>query len=764
MGSLRLLRHVVTLSFLAALVLRWSVLPRALAAANAAASAARPPAAVEGGRQRLRPIRLTGRSDRQLQLAQQALPKQVIGTSSQRRSRGKPKKTARHGAGFTDLVKELTINPRVLIGEIAVVVLLSYLFEWAEHKATHQYSRRGRETGLEFLNALFKEFTVLGFVAFVIFLFIHTGTFDRLTPRFLVKGSIYSPGHNPLAATFETVHMMIFMLLVVFLAQAAFMFFVAEGITRIWSIFERTEAYGTDPESMESMFVRAGYMQRHLERGSTQLYRSFMRPFELDTRGAFYNRYSKEHLLHRLVLWRAVRHEFMFPARNEPWDGGRGQRVSDPSFFSFADYLRPTMGKVVLSLIHIDRATWTLTLVLLAVPLYICNIWTWVPSEVVNCACAWTLCLVGFAMAAILEQDTLLLTPPVPREVPAILQLFSGESMQKLRREKMPGWKDRPDLEHHPSPKGAPPPRLGLARALTSFLSNKGYSRFFRALSFFQAVSVTSLILSHLSAPVSGKLELIAYVLAWVEWPVMLMVIVPTLIRRLTFLSVIKKSKDDGLMAKVVMQGKESLLRDFVRLTQLVGFERRACMGGGLMVDGLQGRRSEIQMVLHGLKKYDHLSEDEQGEISLLFAAWDGRGSGIMETREMWEAFSTMGVTNPQAAVQNLIRLLDFDSTGRISWMKFKALFGLAVADVPKEDKYLDLSLAYEMLDTDHDGELTIFELSDGFERMHIGIGLDDMANLLFMHFGIAKPFITRAEFVQWMVAVSENQTAEEEH
>lgn len=291
---------------------------------------------------------------------------------------------------------------------------------------------------------------------------------------------------------------------------------------------------------------------------------------------------------------------------------------------------------------------------------------------------------------------------------------------------------------------------------MTSFLSIKGYARFFRVLSFFQAVSVTSLILSHLSDPVHGRLELIAYVLAWVEWPVMLLVIVPTIIRRLTFLTVLKQKKDDALMAKVIMQGKESLLRDFVRLIQLVGFERRASMEGGLLYDGMQfGRRSEVQLVLQGLKKFERTSEDEQREISLLFAAWDGHGIGLMETRELVEAFSTMGVTDPLAAVQNLIRLLDFDNTGRLSWMKFKALFGLAV-DVPAEDKHLDLSLTYEMLDTDHDGELTLFELSDGFERMHIGIGLDDMANLLFLHFGIAKPFITRAEFVQWMAAVSE--------
>jgi Ca2+-binding EF-hand superfamily protein len=288
-------------------------------------------------------------------------------------------------------------------------------------------------------------------------------------------------------------------------------------------------------------------------------------------------------------------------------------------------------------------------------------------------------------------------------------------------------------------------------------LSIKGYARFFRVLSFFQAVSVTSLILSHLSAPVSGRLEIIAYVLAWIECPVFLTVIVPTIIRRLTLLRVIKQSKDDGVSAKVIMQGKENLLRDFVRLIQLVGFERRASMEGGLTADGLQyGRRSEIQLVLQGLKKFERMSEDEQREISLLFAAWDGHGIGVMETREMVEAFSTMGVADPQAAVKNLIRVLDFDSTGKLSWMKFKALFGLAIGDVPTEDKHLDLSLTYEMLDTDHDGELTIFELSDGFERMHIGIGLDDMANLLFVHFGIAKPFITRAEFVQWMVAVSE--------
>eukprot|EP00415_Alexandrium_ostenfeldii_P001364 UN1364 len=143
----------------------------------------------------------------------------------------------------------------------------------------------------------------------------------------------------------------------------------------------------------------------------------------------------------------------------------------------------------------------------------------------------------------------------------------------------------------------------------------------------------------------------------------------------------------------------------------------------------------------------------EKREIWAMFAAWDSNSSGSADTKDFLEAFKSMGSDRADEVVNNLMRLVDFDGTKTINWMKFKALYGLATADQSSEEMRADFKDSFNFLDENKNGELSIFELSDGFTKMNIGIGLDDMANLLFLHFGTSKPTIKIDEFIEWVVA-----------
>jgi len=718
------------------------------------------PAACEPVAQRLQAVSITGFNEHQIRevraAQQKALPPRIIGASQLPPSRFERSKRRIVGrfASFTDMVKDVASNPRVLIGEIAIVVILSGIFEKLEHKARRRFARSGHETGAEILNTLFKEITTLGFVAFVIFLVTHTGTADVLAPMILRTDCIQVHGHNPLSATFETVHMMIFMLLVVLLAQAAAMFYVSEQITDRWGGFERVASYGSSKGSLETKFEEAGYIERVPDAGSprgTKLVEK--KPFTYGKN--FISRMLlRTGTLHKVIMWRAIRHEFLFPSPAEEDPGRENRKVIDPSLFSFEQYLRTRLGKVVLSLIHVDRWTWFVSLALMAIPLWINKTYTWIPNEALHCGVAWFIGLLGVIMVVILEHDTFRLTPSLPKQVHKVLQIFSGESVQMLRRTKLPGWADRPGLEG-PSEDA----KVGLPLALRGkkpLLSSGTSKLFFRMISFFQAVSVTSLILSHMSTPLVGRAETFFYFMAWAEWPFMLFFIIPVIIRRLTIRSSIEAEKDERLIRKVTTSTKECLLRDYGRLVQILGYERRADTTGEPWTQpnsDAWSSKQAIQTVLLGLKKFESMSPIEKREIWDLFAAWDGGNNGIADSREMVEAFKSMGSPDSQKMVDSLLRCVDFDGTQSINWMKFKALFGLATAERPEAELREDLRYSFNFLDKDGNGNLSIFELADGFKGMNVGVGLDDIANLLFLYFGMAKPTITIDEFVGWVIA-----------
>lgn len=346
-------------------------------------------------------------------------------------------------------------------------------------------------------------------------------------------------------------------------------------------------------------------------------------------------------------------------------------------------------------------------------------------------------------------------------------QLASGAPTSGLGKESLMGRRFRPglgDAENKPR-------RPFLGRPLgfykrqqpdsSRFPSSQGYLQILRLLFFLFAVCVTSLIVTFLTDPPIGASESVLYALTWAAWPVFLLVIYPVLLRRLTIRNSIEGEKDFTLMQKCLLEAKEGLLRDFVRLIQIASLERRGVLSNAGWTGGTATwTQSQAQEKLSkGSKYFSVLPKEEQWEIWQIFSACDADNSGKADLDELFTLFSHVfkqglfGSASGDVAAKNISRLVDYDGNCKtgLSWIKFRAMVMLATKDRPSEELIEDLSRFFDVIDTNKDGKVTSFQLANVIQRMRIGLSGDDVSNFLYTRFNTAKPMIFKDEFIQWI-------------
>merc|ERR1719311_2198 len=113
---------------------------------------------------------------------------------------------------------------------------------------------------VQMMDALFKEITILGFIGLLVYILTQTGFADDLAMQLLPE---YRGGgdDNPLAETFEMVHVVIFCVMVVFITQATALTVVMHIITEKWDAWEAVSSAGQDDDSLEKMFQDAYYIE-----------------------------------------------------------------------------------------------------------------------------------------------------------------------------------------------------------------------------------------------------------------------------------------------------------------------------------------------------------------------------------------------------------------------------------------------------------------------------------------------------------------------
>jgi len=684
---------------------------------------------------------------------------------------------------FTEFVGELKEGPNIFIGEVAAVVVLSGLFEAGEHALRKRMADTGDETGQKILDSLFKEVTSLGYIGLFLFLGTKSGLAGSLVEILGIGGhhggeavaaaaegaaaavaGAAAEAPNPLAETFEIVHIMIFMLLTVLLLQAAAVLTASRKVLDTWDEFERSRAFGAAEYSLESRFIETGYLERrHAPDQPRGQELAYVKPFEWKPSADLspWERSQPDNSIRRLLLWRVIRHEFLFPSTPQKAE------MPPPRFFSFQEYLGERLSTAVLSLVEVDLKTWLLTLVTLIPLVYSCVSLDFVGVEAVQCACAWSLLAAGLYLCSKLQEETYQLTPEVPKDGRQILRLLEGTNsafaptqvaQSNAVESPIPGLGD---AEGTPIPTLRRPEALDdSSRVSMTGLKGSTYQRAFQIIAFWQACVVTSLIVTLLSEPFENNLEIALYSLAWVEWPIMLFYVVPIFLRRFTVRNSIEKKKDMKTIRRVSLKTKEGLLKDYVRLFQIFTMAQRAKNAGEpWAVAGHVDWSSEKakEKWEKGANMFREIPQADKLDIWKIYAAWDVNNDETVCANEISQTLDTLWVsadTGPSVETANsVIRLVDFDNTGTLSWRKFKALVMLATKDRPRDQVLADLNYFFEMLDVDGDGEITIFELSEWSKRGPIGMEIDEFATLLYQHFDKAKPSVTKEEFVEWVEA-----------
>merc|ERR1712060_92975 len=109
---------------------------------------------------------------------------------------------------------------------------------------------------------------------------------------------------------------------------------------------------------------------------------------------------------------------------------------------------------------------------------------------------------------------------------------------------------------------------------------------------------------------------------------------------------------------------------------------------------------------------------------------------------------------SPQTIAESLVRFVDHDGAGYLSWDKCRAAVALAISNRPPQETREDIHTFFEIIDEDGDGRITVFELTAWLGKIHVGMSEDDVASLLYRHFGQAKPQVSSDEFHDWVTSL----------
>ena len=220
---------------------------------------------------------------------------------------------------------------------IAVIVLLLIVltigFEEAKHKLLHAADKNTKPI----INSLFGEMTVLGFLSLFTFCVTQMGVFERMSTRIFGE-----EGHEELLEIFESVHYMLFGIMLFFLTCVLVL---VTGARRREEVLYLYELGCLSLEYMQGVAdrVNASYMDEMCT------WRSYVaRSFS-----------CKSDFFTDLLLYYGIRNEFLLDRSLEPpfhpMEEGENRLDND---FNFARYLGICLGHTLGHVVELDDKTW----------------------------------------------------------------------------------------------------------------------------------------------------------------------------------------------------------------------------------------------------------------------------------------------------------------------------------------------------------------------------------------------------------------------
>merc|ERR1719375_1367312 len=141
-----------------------------------------------------------------------------------------------------------------------------------------------------------------------------------------------------------------------------------------------------------------------------------------------------------LLQWRAIRHEFMFPATSDADDEHSSAledatvlKVSEPHFFHFHEYLTEQLGENFVELVEVDVSTWICACILALLLPSILNVGEFY-YPIQSAIFSWLLLLIQYFLAVHIYTIYMQVTPVQPSDPVELLQCFAGTSHAALQR------------------------------------------------------------------------------------------------------------------------------------------------------------------------------------------------------------------------------------------------------------------------------------------------------------------------------------------
>jgi len=382
-----------------------------------------------------------------------------------------------------------------------------------------------------------------------------------------------------------------------------------------------------------------------------------------------------------------------------------------------------------------------------------------------QCMSAWTICAAASVISLLVADDFFLITPAVPEDPRHVLLLFAGTNSLTMRTTKKNSDDRLPlaspglgDCELHDELiKLGPPEATVCARTRkvgNSLISLPAYKESVGFIGMWQAMLITSLIVTGLSTTRRTWWHFALDVIAWAEWPVMMSFVVPNLLQSLTMLDSVGCRANKNLIRRVTLDSKEGLLSYQMRLVQMASFAQRVAKPSRAYI----GQTEKRKLFKTGFMLCKRATPEESHGFARLFGTWDADNNGSVDSVELMKHFVHLahGVNANEQAMEmakDLSNYVDHDDTGELDFDKCRALGSLATSADHQQNVEEDLlGIFFPLIDDDGNGFITIDEFTCWLRKMSDGVEDEDIANLVFKHFGTGKPSLLPVDFVDFMM------------
>ena len=208
------------------------------------------------------------------------------------------------------------------------IIVFSLGFEFGKERLYDNTS----ETMKPIITALFSELTTLGFIGLMLFVVFQLEWIGDLSENLFED-------EEALDGLSETAHMVLFLVMVLFLAQVVGLVVLGENIQAQWHTWELVCCHGADSIPKVAPPRNRSALNRLLHRFSGRLTQN-----------------------HRLALFAATRKTFMV---NHP------EEITDASCFQFSTYLSTALGTTIAEFVEVPARCWIAVELLLLALVYV---------------------------------------------------------------------------------------------------------------------------------------------------------------------------------------------------------------------------------------------------------------------------------------------------------------------------------------------------------------------------------------------------------